>query len=447
MGSYLLKTIAGGVLFIFLGTSSFYLLLQQKDGPDENAESTGPPPVKVEVIELTPGDHPVTISGFGEVRFKHQSDIAPEVSGPIISIHPKLELGGHIEKGQILFTIESDFFELKVDELESENEQFRAQLSAIELEQKNKEQELTILIRSEELGKQQLQRSIRLKGEAIGTQSDIDQSEQALILLQQEIQLLKQTMDVYPQRIREIQSTVKSSESRLAYAQKELEKTRVLAPFDCQVTRNDAQIGQYANRGLDLVTLVNHTVLEIPVKLDAFEAQRSLPFNTQSEIPFSKFSFYPLRKTKCVVRWPESGSDEAWTGMLDRVESYDPDTRSVSVVIQVDPTVEQEFGDSAPYPLTRGMFCEVEIQGNPLKSTYKIPESAFSASNTVHIAQDDKLLTKSVEVARRMPGWVFVSEGLSPNDLLITTRLVNPLDSMPLEIITPTGSRKIESGN
>lgn len=33
-----------------------------------------------------------------------------------------------------------------------------------------------------ELGKQQLQRSIKLKGEAIGTQSDIDQSEQALIL-------------------------------------------------------------------------------------------------------------------------------------------------------------------------------------------------------------------------------------------------------------------------
>ncbi len=132
--------------------------------------------------------------------------------------------------------------------------------------------------------------------------------------------------------------------------------------------------------------------------------------------------------------------------MLDRVENYDPDTRSVSVVIVVDPSVAQEFGDTPPYPLTRGMFCEVNIQGNPLKNTYKIPEAALSASNTVHIAQDHKLLTKSVEVARRMPGWAFISEGLTPNDLLITTRLINPLDSMPLEIITPAESRRDTSG-
>jgi len=447
MGSYLLKTIVGGVLFVFLGTSSFYLLSQQKDGLGENNESTGPPAVKVAVMALSPGDHPVTITGFGEVRFKHQADIAPAVSGPIVSIHPNLETGGHIDQGETLFTVEADFFQLKVEELESETEQFDAKLSAIELEQKNKRQELAILVRSEELSKQQLQRAIKLKGEAIGTQSAIDESEQDLIALEQDIQLLKQTLDVYPQRIRETRSALRSSESRLAYAEKNLEKTQVLSPFNGEVTRSDAQVGQYANTGLDLVTLANYTILEIPVKLDAFEAQRSLPFDTDSTKPFSKFSYHPLRPTTCTVRWPESGSDAAWTGILDRVESYDPESRSVSVIILIDSSIAQDFKDSPPYPLTRGMFCEVEIQGNPLSDTYKIPEAALSASNTVHIAHNDKLLTKSVNVVRRTPGWAYVSDGLAPDDQLITTRLINPLDSMPVEIILPDVSLQDSSGD
>ena len=65
------------------------------------------PSLGVEVFQARTEDVQVIIRGYGEVKVLDTIPIAPEVSGKILKIHPRLETGEVIHKGEILFQIDT----------------------------------------------------------------------------------------------------------------------------------------------------------------------------------------------------------------------------------------------------------------------------------------------------------------------------------------------------
>jgi len=55
--------------------------------------------IRVETLMAQPRDVDVLIQGFGEVRCLNTLNMAPEVSGKIVAIHPRLEVGRLLNKG------------------------------------------------------------------------------------------------------------------------------------------------------------------------------------------------------------------------------------------------------------------------------------------------------------------------------------------------------------
>lgn len=62
--------------------------------------------LQVEAVLVQPADVPVVITGYGEARALTVVAISPEVSGTIVDIHPRLEAGEIIPKGETLFRID-----------------------------------------------------------------------------------------------------------------------------------------------------------------------------------------------------------------------------------------------------------------------------------------------------------------------------------------------------
>jgi hypothetical protein len=91
------------------------------------------------------------------------------------------------------------------------------------------------------------------------------------------------------------------------------------------------------------------------------------------------------------------------------------------------------------------MFCSVEIPGRAMKDVYRLPSWAVSYENTVYAAVEDssgeeneaagyRLKTVPVEVVREEGDHKYVSTGLKSGDLVVITRLMNPLEGTLLKI-------------
>ena len=59
-------------------------------------------PLLVEGVEVKLSDFPVSITGFGEIGSRSVVQMTAEVSGKVTMIHPRLETGEIIEKGEDL---------------------------------------------------------------------------------------------------------------------------------------------------------------------------------------------------------------------------------------------------------------------------------------------------------------------------------------------------------
>jgi multidrug efflux pump subunit AcrA (membrane-fusion protein) len=89
-------------------------------------------------------------------------------------------------------------------------------------------------------------------------------------------------------------------------------------------------------------------------------------------------------------------------------------------------------------PLVEGMFCSVKIPGRTLHNVFRLPRQAVSFENTVYIAVDNRLKTIPVKVARVEGENAYVTDGLNAGDMVVTTRLIDPLENALLEITNKT---------
>jgi hypothetical protein len=80
------------------------------------------------------------------------------------------------------------------------------------------------------------------------------------------------------------------------------------------------------------------------------------------------------------------------------------------------------------------MFCSVAIPGKILHNVFVIPRWAISFEKTLYVSVDNRLKTIPVEVARVQGETALVTSGIKPGDIVITTRLVNPLENSLLNI-------------
>jgi len=90
-----------------------------------------------------------------------------------------------------------------------------------------------------------------------------------------------------------------------------------------------------------------------------------------------------------------------------------------------------------PLALVEGMFCEVAIPGKIAKSVFRVPAETVSHEQTVFVAADNRLKTVPVTIVYRSAREVFVRGALADGDILVTSRLGNPVENSLLEVSLP----------
>ncbi|AGF77392.1 RND family efflux transporter, MFP subunit [Desulfocapsa sulfexigens DSM 10523] len=381
------------LIILLIGLGGFRFLKSRKKAPSHAVQVERP--LKVAAVAAMFADVPVSIEAHGELRSIRMVEIAAEVAGSVVEVHPRLQTGEVIAKGELLFAIDDRDYR-------NDYESNRARLA--------------ILKRDKELTAKELERArILFEKNKVGTRAGVEKAEQAANNSADKLAQVQQAM------IR---------------AEINLERCMVYAPFTCRITSKNIEKGQYVAPGKIVLGLADDSVLELEVPLDSRDAFAWLQFSenkvAQSASAGSDAWFSAVKPVECEVVWTEDAGNRA-VATMNRVSFFDQKTRTVKVVLRLD---SKQFAEkNIPMPLVSGMFCRVVIPGGTMKKVVGLPRWAVSFENTVYVVRDGRLETVPVKVARVQDNKAYVNDGLDQGDMVVTTRLVNPLERSLVDVI------------
>jgi RND family efflux transporter MFP subunit len=377
------------ILVLLLGVAGMVMLTRLKKPPAETEH--GERSLRVEAIQIKKEDISVIISGYGEVKALTVVPIAPEVSGRIVDIHPRLKIGEIIPKGEVLFKIDPKDY-----------------LTVLKTNRKR----LKILKRSHELAQKEYQRILVLyKKDNVVALSGLEAAEKTMLA----------AADLENQIIQVLET-----------AENNLERCEVRAPFNARIKSVSLEKGQYVTPGQNVITLSDDSILEIQVPLDSRDARKWLRFNRDEKNGNTTW-FSDVKQVPCKISWTENNDGQTWDGRLHRIVKFDQQTRTLIIAVRFDAETALKKS-SQSMPLVEGMFCSVKIPGRTLYNVFRLPRQAVSFENTVHIAVKDRLKTLPVTVVRVDGENAYVAGGINTGDMVVTTRLIDPLENALLEI-------------
>jgi len=221
-------------------------------------------------------------------------------------------------------------------------------------------------------------------------------------------------------QLQDAKANVSAAEADVEKAQRDLQRTRITVPYDGLLKAKSVDIGQYVTPGTRLGVSFAIDTVEIRLPLSKRDmAFLELPSATEAQqAPFPKVTLLPA----------ESGSTQSWQAEIIRTEGVvDEASRMIYAVAQVvDPY--GVLGLSTQDELKVGTFVSAQIEGIAVENVVVLPRFVVQSDNTVLVANENRELEiRSVTVIRAEPRTVYVSDGLSGGEKVVTTTLEAPI--------------------
>ena len=350
--------------------------------------STKLPEVSVPTVETSvaiPERIQMVVHAQGTVSPRTATDLVPEVSGTTIWISPNLVPGGYFKHGDVLLRIdESDYRDAverasaTVDRTEAEEEHARFELDRLK----------------------------QLSDADFTSETDVE----AAIKL-----------------ARVADANLADARVALNQAERDLARTKILAPFTGLVANKSVDVGQFIGRGTAIAHL--YAADEIEVRLPIADRQLAyldLPPLRRGELQESSAPVVLLSAHF-------AGRDYSWRAKLVRTEAeIDLSSRMIYVVARLDSqSPDLENSDSLPPPI--GLFVQAEIQGRTINDIVVLPRTALRDSNRVLVVKEGRLRFRTVSISRIYRDLVYVNGGLSSGEVVCITALQSVIDGMRVE--------------
>ncbi|HJP13896.1 MAG TPA: HlyD family efflux transporter periplasmic adaptor subunit [Nitrospinota bacterium] len=371
------------------------------------------------------------VTAYGTVRPRTEIKVMAEVSGRVISRSDGFRDGGFIKKGDTLFEIDPVDYKLAVARRRAEIAQLRADIERLVQEERNHQADLRIALRHLEVVQGELKRNQRLRRQKIISPGKLDISRQSVLRQEREVQRIRNLLALVAPSLSQKKAALDVTSARLQEARLDLNRTRIVAPFDARVRNTSLATGDYIREGNVVGKIYDSSVLEVPVSVPVDEARWAFrriagqPFpRTQDEVQqyFSSAKIY----------WSRFGQRFEWEGRVTLVGAgLDESTRAVTMVVEVPEPFRKWIPGKHP-PLTVGMFVKVGIQGVTLSDVYVIPRSALRPGDNIYIYADGALAVRPVKIIRKGQDEAVLRNGVNEGERLILSAIPAVVQGMKL---------------
>ena len=342
--------------------------------------------IEARVHELKRQDYQMLVPSQGHIRAHSLVTFTSQVSGRVQIIHPTFEEGAFFKKDDVLLEINPIDFQVALISAQ-------AQMAGAQLN----------LDKEEALAEQ-----ARLDWKDLGYKDEPS----ALVRREPQLKAARQTLAL--------------AQAQEASALRNLERTKVTAPFDGRVLTRTAGVGQTIGAGTPLggIFATDYSEVRLPVSTLRL-GDLTLPEDTDDP---------PLSVTL------QDGLDEdsttAWDASILRTEgALDARTLELFAIARI----EDPYGlKSEKVPLRVGQPVTAAIPGRMLEDVFVIPREAVSRLSRIRVVNPEtmKLGTAYIRPLHSDDDHiVFKSSSLEDGTLLVLTRLVYAPDGGDVVVV------------
>ncbi|GAA4454620.1 efflux RND transporter periplasmic adaptor subunit [Novipirellula rosea] len=354
---------------------------------DTNQEPSEPAEKQVlrsHVSSLNACDFAVKIETHGVVGPHNRVTLSAEVTGTIRQTQTAFEAGSFFKAGDLLLEMDDRDYQTALDIAREQHKLAKATL---------------LLAESANNRMQQLARQDSAStSEADATYASLVQAE----------------------------SQVEVTASAIEKAERDLQKTKIYAPFDGRVVTKMVGVGQLVSPGTVLgeVFAVDYAEVRLPI------AGRELRHLKLPEMEGDATVEVELRDAI------DTASSSVWQAKIVRTEgTLDADSLELFAIARI----EDPFSLHGDHPVLRiGQPVVATIHGETLKDVIAIPRGAVRRLDQVYLIDQQKLTLRSLTID---PLWSDADHVIVPGqtirngELLATTMLVYAPEGSPVEII------------
>jgi RND family efflux transporter MFP subunit len=353
--------------------------------PKLEPTATQPVPTTVRAITVQPKPVRLTVTSQGTVMPNTESDLVPEVSGRVVTMSPALIAGGYFNEGDVLLELDDADYRAAVSRASANITRAQAEFEHAKFEYE----------RHRELESRQLSSRSMMEGALRSS--------------------------------RVTGAALKDARVALEQAQRDLARTKIVAPFTGLVRSEQVDVGQFISRGAPIAKIYATDFVEIRLPLaDRQLAFLNLPLGTRGQLPVEARPAVRLHADF-------AGRTYSWDGEIIRTEAeIDMKSRMVHVVARVENETQET-------PLSVGMYVEADIEGVLAENIVVLPRNALRNGNQVLVVDaDDKLRFRQVTPLRLYGDQVLIQAGLEAGERVCISPIQTAIDGMPVNAIDET---------
>jgi len=338
----------------------------------------------VKTMPLTLETYRINIPAMGLVVPAKETVLKVPVGGEIIDLSPEFTPGGLLQEKGLMLQIDPKDYQLAL-------QQKQRSLSDAEYAYKL------------ELGRQ-----------------DVAHREWSLLYGENKTGEVESELALRKPHLEKAKADIEAARAELELAKIDLARTRVTAPFNALVLNKYVDLGSQVSPQEKLADLVG---------TDAYWVQVSVP------VEHLKWLKIPQDKNEegaeATIQYRENYKRHG--KVIRMLADLSREGRMARLLVEVEDPLDLQTGKSRRQPLLIGEYVRVVIDGAPLPDVYRIPRFALHNDNQVWLAdRDKKLAIRPVNTLWREEEYVYVQDGLQPDDSLIISALAAPVDGMNL---------------
>ena len=365
------------LVIITAGFSAYLVFSSMKTPPEEKAKVDNTPIVSVEAISVE--TLTMHVDSYGIVEPKYETELVAQVNGQIVELSEVFVRGSFVKKGQLLARIDPNDYQAALIEAQSNMASAQAALD-IEVAQ----------------GQVALKEWKKITHTA-----------------PTELSLRK------PQLAQEL-ARVKSAQASILRAKRNLERTRIVAPYDALIDARNIGLSSFVGVGSNIGKLLSTELAVIRLPIADNELQFLIDEGKNAQVK---------------LQGMYAGKNTQWLAHIARSEGViDSKSRMSYLVAEINDPYNLNI-EKERTPLRFGSYINASIMGIELAKVSMVKRYLVENGRVAILDKASKLQYVDVDIIRQEGKNVIVGKGLFDGDQLITSALDYPVNGMKLALI------------
>jgi RND family efflux transporter MFP subunit len=360
----------------------------------------------VTTAKISVGDVTPELRLYGQIVAGAQVDLRALVPGEIVAIGPQAKSGGTVKKGDLVIAIDEFDYRATVDESSARLREAEARLQELAARRAAAETSLGEERKMLVLRERDLARAKKLSKGGNISEKRLDDALAELARQKKSTALRGAELKSESARIKQQRAIIDRLKVSLRRAKRNLERTRLTAPFDGFITDMSAQVGKRMGANDRVAGLIDLARLEVKATLSDTQYGRLLS------------SGGGLRGRPAKVLWRAGAKTMSFEARLDRTGAViDTASGGVDIYARLE---NRELART----LRAGAFVELRIADRQYKNVVRLPEAALVGGKQIFVIEAGRIAVREVALVARIGNDVLLRGEFKPDDLAITIQHV-----------------------